>query len=70
MSSNAAQLSDDSHVVFLRVGNPYYRGLCDTYHQLKLALGRVERRSDLASLRKARELNRARRVLLEAILES
>lgn len=74
MASPARQLSQppatDPHVVTLRVGDPYYRGLCNTYHQLKGNIRSIEHRRDPASLRKARDLDRARLLLLEAIVRA
>lgn len=75
MTSAARQLSHQPDasapsVVVLRASNPYYRGLCETYRDLKRALRQVKHRSDPASLVRARQLDRARLLLLEAIVES
>jgi hypothetical protein len=60
---------DASGVVVLRVGDPCFRGLREAYHETRRALRRVELRGDPASREQARRLERARRILLDGLVE-
>jgi hypothetical protein len=59
---------EDSDIVFLRVGDPRCRGLRESYHDVRRALRRVEKTCDPLSLAQARRLNRARLILLDALV--
>lgn len=60
---------DASNVVVLRVGEPCFHGLRDSYHDLRRALRRVEMRRDPVSLGRARKLDKARLILLDALVD-
>lgn len=61
-------VSDASGVIVLRCGNPRYRHLRETYHQLRRQLRSVRMRGDPDSRAVAARLDRARLILLDALV--
>jgi hypothetical protein len=61
--------SPHTDVIVIRVGDPAFRGLRDSDHDLRRSLRRVASFCDPESRERARRLDRARLILLDALVE-